>query len=72
MNKNKAYELFYELIRDSMEQAEDADNYWKYVDGAVDMTHKIIDCLDNKECKNEIFKHISDELRKCLQRSQKS
>lgn len=54
MNKNKAYELFYELIRDSMEWAEDADNYWKYVDGAVDMTHKIIDYLDNKECKNEI------------------
>lgn len=53
MNKNKAYELFYELIRDSMEWAEDVDNYWKYVDGAVDMTNKIIDCIDNKESNNE-------------------
>lgn len=49
MDKNKVYELFFNTIAHSMEWASDYENYHKYVDGAVDITEKMLEYLGKKD-----------------------
>lgn len=48
MNKNIIYEKFFDLLSDSMEWACDYKEYFKYVDGVIDMANTILDEFDQK------------------------
>lgn len=49
MTENKVYEVFFNTISESMDWASDDANYYKYVDGVLDMALNIIEGLGGKD-----------------------
>lgn len=53
MNKNTIYKTAYETIEDSIEWADDEENYSTYILGIIEMTNKLLEKLDENKSVSE-------------------